>query len=103
MLNSKHYSRGMARVAQIFLAIDHNPRGCKAKGDCLATSLDTVTSLKTLGRLYWKENFIGNCPFIVNNQTAIIISSLQQCHHTMTIFRIYLLGVMIETTPSVTV
>ena len=34
MLNSKHYSRGMARVAQIFLAIDHNPRGCKAKGDC---------------------------------------------------------------------
>ena len=34
MLNSKHYSRGMARVAQIFLAIDHNPRGCKTKGDC---------------------------------------------------------------------
>ena len=34
MLNSKHYSRGMARVAQIFLATDHNPRGCKAKGDC---------------------------------------------------------------------
>ena len=62
ILNSKHYSRLMARIAPSFLAIDHNPRGCKAKGHCSATSLDTVTSLKTVGRLFWKRELRRKLP-----------------------------------------
>ena len=61
----------MTKVAHIFLAIDHNLTTVKP--------LHCILSLhcKPWDDFTGKENCVGNCHFIGNNKTAIIINPLQ--------------------------